>query len=100
MLANSVVRTIWIQVSPNWVGVEGDENNVDQRRWNNSQLQKLNIVLENFFQVKYSISNSEVSLPSRLAIYVVQRLNVLLRLSQRGVGDNLQDELRYGVFTE
>ena len=95
-----MVRAIWIQVSTNWVGVEGDENNVDQRRWNNSQLHKLNIVLENFFEIKYSISNSEVSLPSRLTIYVVQRFNILLRLAQRGVGDNLQDELRYGVFTE
>ena len=95
-----MVRTIWIQVFPNWVGVEGDENNVDQRRWNNSQLHELNIVLENFFRVEYSISNCEVSLPSRLAIYVVQRLNVLLIFAQRGVGDNLQDELRYGVLTE
>ena len=95
-----MVRTIWIRVSPNWVGVEGDENNVDQRRWNNSQLHELNIVLENFFQVEYSISNCEVSLPSRLAMYVVQRLNILLRLAQRGVGDNLKDDFRYGVVTE
>ena len=87
-------------MSPNWVGVEGGKNNVDQRRWNNSQIHELNIVLENFFQVEYSISDFEVSLPSRLAMYVVQRLNILLRLAQSGVGDNLKDEFCYGVVTE
>ena len=79
-----MVRTIWIQVSPNWVGVKGEENNVDQRRWNNSQLHELNTVLEHFFQAEYSIPNSEVSLLIRLAVYVVQRLNILLRLAQLG----------------
>ena len=85
-----MVGAMNVQVSSTWVCVEGNEDNVDQRGWYNPQLHEFDIILKYLLHVENAMFYREMSLSGRLAINMVQGPNIILRLVQRRVGDNLQ----------
>jgi hypothetical protein len=95
-----MISPIDIQMSANWVSVKSNENAVDQRSWHNSQLHEFGVILKHLLHVKDAISNREVALPCRLAVNVVQRLDIALRLAQGRIGNNVEQQARDWVVKQ
>lgn len=88
-----MICTIKIEMPTNGICVKSNKYGIDQRYWHNLQANVFDVILKYFFHKKNTILHREMSLSCRVAVYVAERINVVLRLCQNRVCNNVKKDI-------